>query len=131
MLLLALKRSYINLLRILFFMKQAILVRFDLKLPKGKACAQAAHASVDAVLKSSKKTVEEWRNQGMAKIVLKVKDEKELIFYFQNAKDAGLAASLITDAGRTVVVPGTKTVAAIGPDDDAEIDRIVGMLKLY
>jgi len=100
-------------------------------LPKGKACAQAAHASVDAVLKSSKKTVEEWRNQGMAKIVLKVKDEKELIFYFQNAKDAGLAASLITDAGRTVVVPGTKTVAAIGPDDDAEIDRIVGMLKLY
>jgi len=112
-------------------MKQAILVRFDLKLPKGKACAQAAHASVDAVLKSSKKTVEEWRNQGMAKIVLKVKDEKELIFYFQNAKDAGLAASLITDAGRTVVVPGTKTVAAIGPDDDAEIDRIVGMLKLY
>lgn len=100
-------------------------------MPKGKACAQAAHASVDAVLKSSKKTVEEWRNQGMAKIVLKVKDEKELIFYFQNAKDAGLAASLITDAGRTVVVPGTKTVAAIGPDDDAEIDRIVGMLKLY
>ena len=112
-------------------MKQAILVRSDLKLPKGKACAQAAHASVDAVLKSSKKTVEEWRDEGMAKIVLKVKDEKELIFYFQKAKDAGLVASLITDAGRTVVASGTKTAAAIGPDEDAEIDRIVGMLKLY
>ena len=112
-------------------MKQAILVRADLKLPAGKACAQAAHASVDAVLKSPKKLIEEWREQGMAKIVLKVKDEKELIFYFQKAKDQDLVASLISDAGKTVVEPGTKTVAAIGPDEDAEIDRVVGMLKLY
>jgi len=112
-------------------MKQVILIRSDLKLPAGKACAQAAHASVEAVLKSPKKIVEEWRDEGMAKIVLKVKDEKELIFYFQKAKDQGLAVSLISDAGRTVVASGTKTAAAIGPDEDAEIDRVVGTLKLY
>ena len=34
--------------------KQAILVRNDLKLPKGKMAAQAAHASVEAVLRSEK-----------------------------------------------------------------------------
>ena len=112
-------------------MKQVILIRADLKLPAGKACAQAAHASVEAVLKSSKKIVESWRDEGMAKIVLKVKDEKELVHYFQTAKDAGLTASLITDAGRTVVSPGTKTAAAIGPDEDEEIDAAAGVLKLY
>ena len=66
----------------------------------------------------------------MAKIVLKVKDEKELIKYFQIAKDEGLPVSLITDAGRTVIAPGTKTCAGIGPAEDEEIDSITDELKL-
>lgn len=111
-------------------LKQVILVRQDLKLPKGKLSAQAAHASVEAVLKSSSTTVKEWRSQGMAKIVLKVKDEKELLHYFQLAKDSNLTASLITDAGRTVIAPGTKTCVGIGPDDEEEIDKITGKLSL-
>ena len=110
--------------------KQVILIRQDLKLPKGKACAQAAHASVEAVLKSDSDMVKKWRSQGMAKVVLKVKDEKELIKYFQLAKDESLACSLITDAGRTVIAPGTKTCVAIGPEDDKAIDGITGELSL-
>ena len=58
--------------------KQVILVRMDLKLPKGKMSAQVAHASVDCVLRSSRKKVMRWRRQGMKKIVLKVKDLIEL-----------------------------------------------------
>ncbi|MBS3138924.1 peptidyl-tRNA hydrolase Pth2 [Candidatus Woesearchaeota archaeon] len=112
-------------------MKQAILIRADLKLPKGKAAAQAAHASVDAVLKSDKKVIDTWRASGMAKIVLKVKDEKELVHLFQAAKEHDIVASLITDAGKTVVAPGTKTAVALGPDSDEKIDAIVGTLKLY
>lgn len=111
-------------------LKQVILVRADLKLPKGKACAQAAHASVEAVLKSDKKIVAEWRDSGMAKIVLKVKDDKELVKYFQLAKEAELAVSLITDAGRTVIAPGTKTCVGIGPDEEEKIDEITGNLSL-
>ncbi len=110
--------------------KQVILVRQDLKLPKGKLAAQAAHASVEAVLNSDKRKVQEWRAEGMAKIVLKVKDEKELLFYLRQAKEAGLTASLITDAGRTVIAPGTKTCAGIGPDEEENIDKITGKLKL-
>ncbi len=110
--------------------KQVILVRQDLQLPKGKLAAQAAHASVDAVLNSSKKIVDAWRNQGMAKIVLKVKDEKELVSYFQKAKDADLVAALITDAGRTVIAPGTKTCVGIGPDIEEKIDAVTGKLSL-
>ena len=110
--------------------KQVILVRQDLKLPKGKLAAQAAHASVDAVLKSDSELVKAWRAEGMAKIVLKVKDEKELIKYFQLAKDEGLTASLITDAGRTVIAPGTKTCVGIGPDEEEKIDAVTGELSL-
>lgn len=110
--------------------KQVILVRQDLKLPKGKLAAQAAHASVDAVLKSDKSVIKAWKETGMAKIVVKVKDEKELLKYFQLAKDEGLTASLITDAGKTVVAPGTKTCAAIGPDEEERINLITGKLPL-
>ena len=110
--------------------KQVILIRTDLKLPRGKACSQAAHASVEAVLKSDPEMVKAWRKEGMAKIVVKVKDEKELIKYFQQAKDDGLVVSLITDAGRTVIAPGTKTCVGIGPDDEEKIDQVTGKLSL-
>ena len=111
-------------------LKQVILIRNDLKLPKGKMAAQAAHASVEAVLKSDKNIVKEWRSQGMGKIVVKVEDKKELYKYLQLAKDAGLTTALITDAGKTVVSPGTETCLAIGPDEEEKIDNITGELKL-
>jgi len=111
--------------------KQAIIIRQDLKLPKGKAAAQAAHASVQAVLNSDKDKVRNWNNEGMAKIILKTENEKSLILLLQDAKDQGLKTSLITDAGKTVVSPGTKTCIGIGPDNNEEIDKIIKDLKLY
>lgn len=111
-------------------LKQVILVRDDLKLPKGKMAAQCAHAAVEAVLRSSDDKVSEWHNSGMKKIILKVSDEKELIKYQQIAKQEDLVASIITDAGKTIVSPGTKTCMAIGPDSEEKIDKITSELKL-
>ncbi|MEE9525492.1 MAG: peptidyl-tRNA hydrolase Pth2 [Candidatus Woesearchaeota archaeon] len=111
-------------------LKQVILVRADLKLPKGKLAAQAAHAAVQAVLNSSKSKVDEWKSQGQKKVVLKVADEKELLKFVNLAKDKGLVASLITDAGRTVIAPGTKTCVGIGPDEEEKIDAVTGKLKM-
>ncbi len=110
--------------------KQVILARTDLKLPKGKLAAQTAHASVVAVLRSDSKIVKAWEAEGMPKIVLKVADEKELLKYFQMAKDEGLNVSLITDAGRTVIAPGTKTCVGIGPNGEEDIDSLTKDLKL-
>ncbi len=110
--------------------RQVILVRADLKLPKGKMAAQVAHASVEAVLRSDKKMVDAWRKEGMGKIVLKVANEKEMLSLQQQAKDAGLTTALITDAGHTVVAPGTRTCCAIGPGLDKHIHVITGHLKL-
>ena len=111
-------------------LKQVILVRQDLKLTKGKMSAQVAHASVEAVLKSDKKDVQKWRNQGQKKIVLKVKDLKELMKYLQHAKDDGLTTALITDAGHTHIAPGTRTCLGIGPDKEEDIDKVTGSLKM-
>jgi len=111
--------------------KQVILVRQDLKLTKGKMAAQAAHASVEAVLKSDKKVVAKWRSQGMKKVVLKVQDKTELLKYKQLAKDYGLVAALITDAGHTHIAPGTMTCLGIGPEKEKEINEVTGKLKMF
>ncbi len=111
--------------------KQVILIREDLKLSKGKMAAQASHASVDAVLKTHKDDLNKWRDQGMKKSVLKVKDLDELLFYKRKADDAGLVTALITDAGHTEIPAGTTTCLAIGPDKEEKIDKITGDLKLY
>jgi len=56
--------------------------------------------------------------------------KKELFKYIQIAKDLGLSSSIITDAGKTTVAPGTTTCGAIGPDKEDKIDEITGDLKL-
>lgn len=109
-------------------LKQVIVVRNDLKLPKGKLAAQVAHASVEATLKADKDDVKKWRSSGMAKIVVKVDSENELYKLAQLAKDKGFPVGIITDAGKTVVAPGTTTCAGIGPAKD--IDILTGDLKL-
>jgi len=110
--------------------KQAILLRQDLRLPLGKASSQVAHASVDATLKSDKKIVGLWKKEGGKKVILKVNDEKELFKYKQMAEEIGLKTSLISDAGHTVVEPGTITCLGIGPDLEEKIDKVSGKLKM-
>jgi PTH2 family peptidyl-tRNA hydrolase len=67
---------------------------------------------------------------GMKKVALKVDSLQDLYKFIQMAKDDGLVTSIISDAGRTVVEPGTVTCGAIGPADEDDVDRIVGDLKL-
>lgn len=110
--------------------KQVILVREDLKLPKGKLAAQASHASVDATLKSDKKIVDAWKKDGGKKIVLKVSNEQEIFKYKQMAEENGLKTAVVIDAGHTVVQPGTVTCVGIGPDLEENIDEITGNLKM-
>jgi len=112
-------------------MKQVILCRIDLKMDRGKLAAQCSHASVEAVLKSPEMIVREWREQGMKKVILKVKDEKELLDFQKMAKALKLVTSLITDAGKTFFKEPTRTCLAIGPDKEDKIDKITGKLKMY
>ncbi len=110
--------------------KQVIVLRTDLEIGKGKLAAQAAHASVESVLRSDAKTVQKWRESGAKKVVLKVSSETELKSIQQKAAKAKLISVLISDAGLTQLKPGTKTAVGIGPDAEAKIDKITGKLKL-
>ncbi len=112
-------------------MKQVILVRKDLKMVGGKLAAQVAHGSVETVLKSDRKLVQKWRDEGMKKVVLKVLDKKELVKYKKFAEQAGLVNALITDAGRTFFKRATVTVLAIGPNEDEKIDDLTSDLQMY
>ncbi|MBI3036477.1 peptidyl-tRNA hydrolase [Candidatus Woesearchaeota archaeon] len=110
--------------------KQVILVRIDLKLPKGKLSVQVAHASLEAALKSSRSVMDEWRSDGGKKVVLKVADLDELKKYEVLARKEKLVAALITDAGHTAIPAGTVTCLGIGPDNEEKIDRVTGQLKI-
>jgi len=118
--------------------KQAIVVRRDLRMGPGKAAAQAAHASCEAVfriLDSGREPwlgwLKAWRASGQKKVVLRVEGEGELLAVYTQAQTLGLPASLIADAGLTQLPPGTKTAVAVGPAPEQLVDRVTGRLRLY
>jgi PTH2 family peptidyl-tRNA hydrolase len=127
--------------------KQVLVMR---KFPKernmrtGKYISQGAHASLGAflslgqyknnelVIPLSNPFVKDWLLGRFTKITAYVETDDELIALHNAAKAAGLACSLIQDAGLTEFngVP-TLTAVGIGPDNDEEINKITGHLKLF
>lgn len=113
--------------------KQVILVRMDLKMGKGKTCAQVAHSSLGSAeyaMRYNPEWYDEWKSEGQKKVVVKVNSQKELVQYYQMAKDMRLPAFLVQDAGLTELPPGTMTTVGIGPAPSEKMDRITGDLKL-
>jgi PTH2 family peptidyl-tRNA hydrolase len=129
--------------------KQVIVMRKDLNMRKGKMVAQGAHASMKFILdrgyygqseldhpeafhsRITAPAIKSWINGLFTKVCVSVDSESELIEIYEKAKDAGLIASIITDAGLTEFngVP-TKTCIAIGPNWADEIDPVTNHLKL-
>ena len=95
--------------------KQVILVRSDLKMGKCKIAAQTAHASVSALDKAGTAIVNDWKNEGQKKVVLKISSLNELIKIKNSCDKSKIPNALISDAGFTQLDPGTITALAIGP----------------
>ncbi len=124
--------------------KQAIIIRRDLKMRRGKEIAQGAHAAVAALLDDAQPGPNgtlvvplwpdawTWLREGCTKITLQVPDEAQLLAIRDRAEAAGIPHALIQDAGRTEFggVP-TFTALAIGPASAAVLGPITGDLKLY
>ncbi len=114
-------------------LKQAIVIRTDLEMGRGKIASQAAHASLLAYDEARKRNAAQataWATGGAMKIVLKVGSERELGKLFVASQQAGLPAALVHDAGHTQIAPGSATAVGIGPADEKDIDAITGALKL-
>ena len=110
--------------------KQVIVVRTDIKMCRGKMAAQTSHAAVDVLDKVDKRIISGWKKEGQKKVVLKARDEKELIELAEKCKKMRLPCSLISDAGHTELEGGTITALGIGPDTEEKINRITGSLPL-
>lgn len=113
--------------------KQAIIIRSDLEMSKGKIVAQAAHASLMSFFeaqKVDKKITDAWLKAGEKKIVLKVGDEEALVKLYKAFEYKGIPAALVTDAGLTEIPPGSKTALGVGPWKGSEIDQFTKPLKL-
>ena len=143
-------------MKIMYRSKMMIVMRRDLKMRKGKIAAQAGHACIDAIimalnkegrvndfeitddgiiLKDSDKSttpLSNWFKYGCAKICVYVDSEEELIDIADKAKEKGIIAAVITDAGMTEFhgVP-TKTCLAVEPLPAEVADELTGNLPLY
>lgn len=112
--------------------KQAIVIRNDLGMGKGKLAGQTAHASVSAYSLAQardKSAAREWEEEGQKKIVLKVNSEEELLALYERMKRE-MPCALIRDAGKTQLEPGTLTCFGAGPADEALINKFTKDLKL-
>lgn len=110
--------------------KQCIVLRDDLKLSKGKAAAQAAHASLLSYEHAPVHARKQWKAQGQKKVVLKVQGLRDLYAIKNEAEKLGLPCVLVEDAGLTEIPPGTVTALGIGPARADEIDKVTGHLEL-
>ncbi|NXA09203.1 PTH2 hydrolase, partial [Sapayoa aenigma] len=114
--------------------KMVLVVRNDLKMGKGKVAAQCSHAAVSAyrqIQRRNPELLKQWEYCGEPKVVLKAPDEETLVQLLEEAKRLGLTVSLIQDAGRTQIAPGSRTVLGIGPGPVDIIDKVSGHLKLF
>jgi len=113
--------------------KQVVIVRSDLNMSRGKIAVQVAHASLMAAFEAYKEHREwftAWWESGQKKVVVKVSNEGELLELYEKARQRGLPASLVRDAGLTELPPGTLTAVAIGPCPTKLVDELTGGLKL-
>lgn len=110
--------------------KQVIVVRKDLKLDKGKLAVQVAHASLESYNRADKMIRKKWEAEGSKKVVAKVETLRDMFNLHTQAKELGLPCSLIRDAGKTSIPPGTVTALGIGPCREEEVDKVTGKLKI-
>jgi PTH2 family peptidyl-tRNA hydrolase len=120
-----------------------VMKKFPKGLRTGKYIAQGAHASLGSVLSLGKIVddefviplsnpfVYEWITGNFRKITCYVESDDELLEVYQNARMAGLACSLIKDAGLTEFKEPTLTAVGIGPDNENLINTITGHLPLF
>jgi peptidyl-tRNA hydrolase, PTH2 family len=113
--------------------KQALVVRLDLKIGRGKIAVQCAHAALGASEVARERFPDwwkRWEKQGQAKIALKVPDLETLLKLISGARARRLPYHVVQDRGLTQVPPGTITCIGIGPAPSELIDGLTGDLPL-
>ncbi|KAL3746772.1 hypothetical protein ACJRO7_015672 [Eucalyptus globulus] len=99
----------------------------------GKVASQCAHAAMGMyaeLMQSNQFLLRQWEQCGQPKIVCTCKNQQEMNHLREASESAGLPTFVVTDAGRTQVAAGSRTLLAIGPGPKASVDLITGKLCL-
>ena len=115
-------------------LKMVLVCNKSLQMGKGKIAAQCAHAACGCVesaerTDAGRRKLRAWRAQGQKKIALTATQD-EVLRLERALRNAGINCCLISDAGKTQVAAGSKTVLGVGPDTDDRIDRFTSSLRL-
>lgn len=116
-----------------FVYKQALVIRLDLKIGRGKIAVQCAHAAVSAAEEARIHFPQWWKGwlgEGQRKIALKVPDLETLLHLENSARRNHLPVYLIRDRGLTQLPPDTVTCVGIGPAPSNLVDNLTGDLSL-
>jgi PTH2 family peptidyl-tRNA hydrolase len=111
--------------------KQAIVVRKDLKMDCGKIAGQVAHASLRSYKISSIGKKYLWKAiDNEVKVILKVNSGQELAEIMYKCEKSKIKYAQVRDMGKTQIQKGTLTCIGLEIRGDSIIDEIVGHLKL-
>lgn len=116
-----------------FRYKQALIIRSNLKIGKGKIAVQCSHAAVSAAEEARNHFPQWWKawlQEGQRKIALKVPDLETLLKLEDTATRNRLPVCLVRDMGLTQVPPDTVTCVGIGPAPSNLVDKLTGGLSL-
>jgi PTH2 family peptidyl-tRNA hydrolase len=114
--------------------KMVLVANLSLKMGVGKLAAQVGHAvlALYQFLESQqdrKHEIDQWQNFGAKKIVLKGTDTQHLLDLKQKAMEQHIPNTMVHDAGRTQIDPGSLTILALF-GRSKEVDCVTGKLKL-
>lgn len=125
-------------------LKAVFVVRADLGMTPGKMAAQVTHAALDLVRQNEAANsfyksvggdsrddfLAQWLGTGEKVVILQCEDLVEMKALQEKAGHMQLFCSVVRDAGRTEVEPGTQTVVGFGPHYEDVVNQLTGHLQL-
>ncbi|MCG3253524.1 MAG: hypothetical protein KAX09_06725 [Candidatus Heimdallarchaeota archaeon] len=98
-----------------------VVLRKDIRMGKGKFSVQTAHAIVSLLSEKGLK----WDFKDKPIEIWTVKSEEDLLGIHRQIQKLKINCSLIRDAGKTQLDPGTKTAVGIGPINEAIFEKVM------
>ena len=94
------------------------------------ACGRSLGGTASSLRGDLRHIFKEWESGGQKKIVIRLQNIHEIYALKAQCEELGLFTTIVTDAGKTQVDPGTVTCIGIGPAPEEMIDIITSKYPL-
>ena len=114
--------------------KLVLVVRQDLKMSKEKVmeeCCNATLASYELAVQKCPEMLRAWKAIRQPKSIVEADNEEVLLTVLAQARSLGLVSAVVEYAEYKQIMPGTKTVVAVGPGPVDLVDQVTGALEKF